>query len=196
MRTRSSSTSTSPISEALPGRTLSQPAGSPASSQSAASRSAETGVWLAGFSTTAHPAASAGASLWATRLSGKLKGVIAPITPIGTRTVQAMWPSPGWVPLIGTDSPESVRASPAASAYVLTARAASTRAAFMGLPASAQIVCASSSPCSRTSCETRSRISARRHGGSGSRIASTAASIARRASSAPARATVATTSPE
>ena len=38
---------------------------------------------LAGFSTTAQPAASAGAILCATRLSGKLNGVIAPTTPIG-----------------------------------------------------------------------------------------------------------------
>jgi hypothetical protein len=97
----------------LPGTTFSQPGGSPASSQIAASRRALTGVWLAGLSTTAQPAASAGASLCATRLSGKLKGEIAPMTPIGTRTVQAMCPWPGWVPVIGTDSPESRRASPA-----------------------------------------------------------------------------------
>ena len=52
-----------------------QPPGrSPASSSISASRSAESGVWPAGFSTTAQPAASAGAILCATRLSGKLKG--------------------------------------------------------------------------------------------------------------------------
>ena len=41
------------------------------------------GVWLAGLSTTGQPAAIAGATLWATRLSGKLNGLIAPTTPIG-----------------------------------------------------------------------------------------------------------------
>src|SRR5204863_3200471 len=46
-------------------------------------------VWLAGLSTTAQPAASAGASLWATRLSGKLKGLIAPTMPTGCRSVKA-----------------------------------------------------------------------------------------------------------
>ena len=39
---------------------------------------AESGVLPAGLSTTGHPAAMAGATLWATRLSGKLNGEIAP----------------------------------------------------------------------------------------------------------------------
>ena len=64
-------------------RTLSQPGGRPASCSSSASSSAESGVWEAGLSTTAQPAASAGAILCATRLSGKLNGEIAPTTPIG-----------------------------------------------------------------------------------------------------------------
>ena len=46
------------------------------------------GVWLAGLSTTGQPAAMAGATLWATRLSGKLNGAIAPTTPMGTRSVK------------------------------------------------------------------------------------------------------------
>ena len=41
----------------------------------------ETGVCPAGFNTTALPAAIAGPSLWATRFSGKLNGLIAPTTP-------------------------------------------------------------------------------------------------------------------
>ena len=113
-RTRSSSTSTSPSSEAGPTTTLSQPGGSPASVSSSASSSAESGVCDAGLSTTAQPAASAGAILWATRLSGKLKGEIAPTTPIGMRSVSASFPSPACVPSIGTTSPASVRASTAA----------------------------------------------------------------------------------
>ncbi len=55
---------------------------------------AENGVWLAGFSTTGQPAAMAGASLWATRFSGKLNGVMAPTTPMGSRSVKPSLPSP------------------------------------------------------------------------------------------------------
>ena len=112
--TRSSSTSTSPISLAGPTRTLSQPGGSPASSSSSASVSAESGVWPAGLSTTAQPAARAGAILCATRLSGKLKGLIAPTIPIGSRSVNASLPSPAWAASMGTTSPASLRASTAA----------------------------------------------------------------------------------
>ncbi|MEZ5141591.1 MAG: hypothetical protein R2726_03595 [Acidimicrobiales bacterium] len=36
----------------------------------------------------------AGATLWATRLSGKLNGVMAPTTPRGTRSTKATLPSP------------------------------------------------------------------------------------------------------
>ena len=77
----SCSTIALPTSEPGPGTTLSQPCGRPASTRIAASFSAEIGVCPAGLSTTALPAASAGPSLWATRLSGKLKGLIAPTTP-------------------------------------------------------------------------------------------------------------------
>ena len=194
--TRSSSTSTSPISDAGPTTTLSQPAGSPASSSSSASSRAERGVWLAGLRTTAHPAAKAGASLCATRLSGKLNGLIAPTTPIGCRSVNASFPSPARAASIGTISPASLRASTAANVYVDIARCASTRAAFIGLPASSEI-CRATSSCRRPSAPaTRTRISARLCAGSGSRIACSAASIARRVSSAPALATRPTTSPE
>ena len=100
---------------------------------------------VAGLSTTAQPAASAGAILCATRLSGKLNGLIAPTTPIGTRRVKASLPSPACEASIGTTSPASVRAWTAAIVYVDIARDASTRAVFSGLPASAQIVWATSS---------------------------------------------------
>ena len=112
--TRSSSTSTSPIADEGPTTTLSQPAGRPASCSSSASSSAESGVCEAGLRTTAQPAASAGAILWATRLSGKLKGEIAPTTPIGRRIVNASLPSPACDASIGTISPASVRAWTAA----------------------------------------------------------------------------------
>ena len=143
--TRSSSTRTSPISADGPVRTLSQPGGRPASVSSSARRSAESGVADAGLRTTAQPAASAGAILWATRLSGKLNGLIAPTMPTGTRNVKASFPSPACEASIGTMSPASLRASTAAIVYVDIAREASTRAALSGFPASAQIVCAASS---------------------------------------------------
>ena len=195
-RTRSSSTSTSPISLAAPETTLIQPGGSPASSSSSARKNAVSGVADAGFSTTAQPAASAGAILCATRLSGKLNGEIAPTMPIGTLRVKASFPSPAAEASMGTVSPASLRASTAENVKVETARWASTRAALSGLPASAQTMRAASSSRSPRSRAVRSRILARSCAGSGSRIARSAASRARRASTAPPFATRPTTSPE
>ena len=111
--TRSSSTSTSPISDAGPTITFSHPGGSPASVSSSASKNAESGVCPAGLSTTGQPAARAGAILWATRFSGKLNGLIAPTMPRGFRSVNASLPSPAWEASIGTISPVSFRASTA-----------------------------------------------------------------------------------
>ena len=71
------------ISDDEPATTLSHPGGNPASCMSSASSTAESGVADAGLRTTAQPAASEGASLCATRLHGKLNGVIAPTTPRG-----------------------------------------------------------------------------------------------------------------
>jgi len=45
------------------------------------------GTWEAGRRTTVLPTARAGATLWATRLRGKLKGVMAVTTPTGNRRV-------------------------------------------------------------------------------------------------------------
>src|SRR6185312_14319146 len=103
--TRSSPTISSPIAAAEPETTFSQPGGSPASSSRPARNNAESGVVDAGLRTTGQPAASAGAILWATRLSGKLNGEIAPITPIGTRIVKASFPAPAADASIGTVSP-------------------------------------------------------------------------------------------
>src|SRR5687767_3291294 len=58
----------------LHGTTLIHPAGRPASSNTSARAWAHSGVVDAGFSTTGHPAATAGPSLWATRFTGKLNG--------------------------------------------------------------------------------------------------------------------------
>ena len=175
---------------------MSQPGGRPASSSSSARRIADSGVAEAGLSTTAQPAASAGAILWATRLSGKLNGEIAPMTPIGSRSVRPSLPSPAGDASMGTTSPASRRASTAENVKVETARWASTRAALSGLPASAEIVSAASSRRSSSSCATRSRMRARSCAASGLAIARSAASSARRVSSAPPFATLPTTSPE
>ena len=113
--TRGSPTSTSPISSAGPVTTFSHPFGSPASSCRRASARPASGACGAGLSTVAHPAASAGAILWATRLSGKLNGAIAPTTPIGTRIVNATFPSPPGDASIGSASPATVRAATAAA---------------------------------------------------------------------------------
>ena len=193
--TRSSSTSTSPIASAGPQTTFSQPAGSPASVSSSARKSAESGVWEAGFRTTAQPAASAGATLWATRLTGKLNGEIAPTIPIGCLSVNASLPAPAGEASIGTTSPASLRASTAAIVNVETARDASTRAAFIGFPASAEIVRAVSSARSARSAATRSRIAARSWAGNGSSMAFSAASSAARVSPAPALGTRPTSAP-
>src|SRR3954453_6723075 len=194
--TRSSSTRTSPSSEAGPTTTFSQPGGRPGSCSSSASRSADSGVWLAGFRTTAQPAARAGASLCATRLSGKLKGLIAPTMPTGCRSVKASLPVPACAASIGTISPASLRASTAANVYVDIARIASTRAAFIGLPAPSEITRATSSWRRPSAPATLTRISARLCAGIGSRIAASAASSAWRVSRAPAFATRPTTPPE
>jgi hypothetical protein len=120
--TRSSPTSTSPIAEAEPDTTFSQPGGSPASSSSEARNSADSGVVDAGLSTTGQPAASAGAILCATRFIGKLNGEIAPTIPIGIRSVSASFPAPATEASIGITSPASFRASTAANVNVDTAR--------------------------------------------------------------------------
>ena len=148
------------------------------------------------MSTTAQPAASAGAILCATRLSGKLKGEIAPTMPIGCRSVNASLPSPACEASIGTVSPASLRASTAAIVKVDIARDTSTRAAFSGFPASAEIELRGLLVATAEVARDATRISARLCAGSGSRIAASAASIARRASAAPAFATRPTTSPE
>ena len=67
-----------------------------------------------------------------------MNGEIAPTIPIGIRSVSASFPAPAADASIGITSPASLRASTAAKVKVDTARCASTRAAFIGLPASAR----------------------------------------------------------
>jgi hypothetical protein len=79
---RSSATSRSPSSRLI-GRMLTDPAGAPASSTISATVSIVRGSLEGGLRTMEHPAAIAGASLWAARLSGKLNGLIAATGPAG-----------------------------------------------------------------------------------------------------------------
>ena len=158
-----------PIAPPSPNTIWSAPAGSPASCSVRARRSAESGVFSAGLSTTGHPAAIAGASLWATRLSGKLKGLIAPTTPTGSRIVKASLPAPEALEAIGTTFPASPRASAAANVNVSRHRAASARACAIGLAASRQMVSAKASARAPMRAAARSSTSARACGSGGGR---------------------------
>ena len=107
-----------------------------------------------------------------------MNGLIAPTTPIGSRSVNASLPSPAALASIGTTSPASVRAATAANVNVDTARCASTRAVLIGLAASLAMSRANSSTRSASRRAAVSRISARFHGGE--RSASTRAAFAAR----------------
>ena len=91
IRTTGSVISASPAS-GPPGSTCSSPAGRPASSNTRASTTPPvTAVRGSGFSTTALPSASAGATERMARICGKLNGEITPTTPAGTRSAQLRW---------------------------------------------------------------------------------------------------------
>ena len=80
--------------------TLSTPGGIPASAAASAIIIASSGVHGCGFSTTVQPAASAGATFTTFSMKGKLNGVIAATTPIGSRKIAepampAAWPDGG-----------------------------------------------------------------------------------------------------
>ena len=69
----------------LTGSTWYMPLGRSVSAKNSARRSAPIGVALAGFTTIGAPTASEGATLWATRFNGKLKGVMPSTGPSGKR---------------------------------------------------------------------------------------------------------------
>ena len=104
--TRSSATRWAPA--ATPCTTFSTPAGSPASSNAAASRSPISGVIGDGLNTTVLPAASAGPILRLAMLSGKFHGVMTPTTPTGSSTEYT-----SGVSSLGNVVPVSRYASPA-----------------------------------------------------------------------------------
>ena len=76
-----------PASGPVPVTTLSTPSGRPASVASCASRNVDTEVNSDGFTTTALPTASAGATARLVWLSGRFHGVITPTTPKGSSRV-------------------------------------------------------------------------------------------------------------
>ena len=122
---------------------------------------AVSGVADAGCNPTGQPAAIAGATLWQTRFNGKLKGEMAPTTPIGTRFTKPVLPSPAELASMVISSPPRVRATAAANRAVSTARAASMRAVEMGLAASAEMLWANSSWWAASESAMRSRMDAR-----------------------------------
>ena len=71
------------------------PAGTPTRSSTSTMYAAVSGVSRAGFSTTAQPAASAGASLRVAIAAGKFQGVISSDTPIGARSTTIRLSPPG-----------------------------------------------------------------------------------------------------
>lgn len=87
MRTPGCFTSGTPALRLVPVTTFTMPGGSPASRQIRPRSSAGEDVTSDGFSTTALPAAIAGASFCASMVSGEFHGVIAATTPIGSYTV-------------------------------------------------------------------------------------------------------------
>ena len=162
LRTRGSLQITWPSAAPEPVTQAIASSGSPASSSNSTSLSEESGVSEAGLSSTALPPAIAGPTLCATRLSGKLNGVIAATMPHGTRRVNPSLPTPPGVASNGTVSPCKSRAASADKSRVSIARPASMRPSASTLPSSRLIRQARSSCCSAMSCAVRRRISTRR----------------------------------
>ncbi len=127
------------------GSTLQAPAGRSVSARISPSTSAESGVAGAGLRMIGAPTAIAGATLCATRFSGKLNGAMPSTTPRGKRRTTAKRPVPPGSVSSRMVSPFVRRASSAAQRKTETARPTSPRAHLTGLPFSAVISCAISS---------------------------------------------------
>ena len=160
--TRGSATKGSPILLPEPVMHCTASAGAPASRRISVSFSAESGVSVAGLMITELPAARAGPTLCATRLSGKLNGLIAATTPTGTRMVKPYWPVQFVAPSKGIVSPYRRLASSPESSIVCFALSASASPSPMILPSSIEIVRPNSSWRSVKMSAARRRISKRR----------------------------------
>ena len=95
LRTSGWVTKRSPTTEPLPGSTWNRSAGSPASTASSPSRMVVSGVHSAGLTSTALPAASAGAKPHDAIVIGKFHGVMTPTTPSGSLNVTSSPPATG-----------------------------------------------------------------------------------------------------
>ena len=95
LRTSGWVTKRSPTTSPAPGSTQSRSAGRPASTASSPSRSVVSGVHSAGLTSTALPAASAGANPHAAMVIGKFHGVMIPTTPSGSLNVTSNPPATG-----------------------------------------------------------------------------------------------------
>ncbi len=122
------------------------PSGRSVSASSSASSRQDSGVFGAGLMMMGAPTANAGATLCATRFNGKLNGVIANTGPRGKRLATATRPAPAGSVSSRCSAPDQRRASSAPHRNVEIARATSTRAQVSGLPLSAVMRAASSSP--------------------------------------------------
>ena len=123
--------------------------GAPASTNNSISLRADSGVSVAGLMMQALPAAIAGPTLWHTRCSGKLNGLMPTTTPHGTRRVKPSLPFTPGAPSSGITSPERRFASSADSTMISRARVASICASARILPSSWVMVRARSSARSR-----------------------------------------------
>ena len=141
---RSSSTIRSPRLRLI-GRMLTAPSGTPDFSTISATVSIVSGSLDGGLRTIELPAAMAGESLCAARLSGKLKGLIAAIGPSGKRRVMPMRPLELGIRSSGITSPVMRSASSAPRRKVRAARSTSTSESRIGLPDSSAISRPSSS---------------------------------------------------
>ena len=94
-------------SSASPVTTEKTPGGTPASSASAATASAVSGVCSAGLSTIVQPTASAGADLRVGIAEGKFQGVMPAVTPIASLVTTIRFPGQG----VGMTPPSSRFAS-------------------------------------------------------------------------------------
>ena len=158
LRTHGSPQSASPISPPEPVRHCTASGGAPASTSSSMTLRPDSGVSVAGLRTMALPAAKAGPTLWQTRCSGKLNGLMPTTTPQGTRRVKPTLSRTPGAPSSGSTSPPRRLASSADRAMISVARSTSMFASPTGLPSSRVMIFDSSAARSTISSEARCRI--------------------------------------
>ena len=151
------STSAAPASAPSPCTTFRTPAGTPASSASAARNDADAGVCSDGFTTEALPQKIAGNAFQATLGNGVLKLMISAATPSGWRRVSTV--RCGMLAVVVR--PYERRPSPATKSPISMAALVSPRARSSGLPISSETISEASSRRSRKSSATSRTVSPR-----------------------------------